>query len=99
MLILSWIALVVAGNLASSISGFLTQLPTFQARLPEILALSRGILVEDLGNVNDIDLRVDHIGYCLEVHAVALAKESLPVDVVCVVDDAGKQARVHPCPK
>ncbi len=36
--ILSWIALVVAGNLASSITGFVSQLPTFQARLPEILA-------------------------------------------------------------
>jgi predicted PurR-regulated permease PerM len=37
-LILSWIALVVAGNLAASIAGFVTQLPEFQARLPEILA-------------------------------------------------------------
>lgn len=42
--ILSWIALVVAGNLASSISGFITQLPTFQARLPEILAPLQGIV-------------------------------------------------------
>src|SRR3954452_3575862 len=36
--ILSWIALVVAGNLATSIGGFVSQLPTFQAQLPEILA-------------------------------------------------------------
>src|SRR6478735_7852163 len=36
--ILSWIALIVAGNLASSIAGFISQLPNFQARLPEILA-------------------------------------------------------------
>jgi len=36
--ILSWIALIVAGNLADSIAGFVGQLPTFQARLPEILA-------------------------------------------------------------
>lgn len=37
-LILSWIALVVAGNLANSIAGFVSQLPDFQARLPDILA-------------------------------------------------------------
>jgi predicted PurR-regulated permease PerM len=37
-LILSWIALVVAGNLANSIAGFVGQLPDFQARLPDILA-------------------------------------------------------------
>jgi predicted PurR-regulated permease PerM len=42
--ILSWIALIVAGNLASSISGFITQLPTFQARLPEILAPIQSIV-------------------------------------------------------
>ena len=35
---LSWITLVVAGSLASSIAGFVTELPSFQARLPEILA-------------------------------------------------------------
>lgn len=37
-LILSWIALIVAGNLANSIAGFISQLPNYQARLPEILA-------------------------------------------------------------
>lgn len=37
-LVLSWIALVVAGSLANSIAGFINQLPDFQARLPEILA-------------------------------------------------------------
>jgi len=42
--ILSWIALVVAGNLATSISGFVSQLPDFQARLPEILAPIQGAL-------------------------------------------------------
>jgi predicted PurR-regulated permease PerM len=36
--ILSWIALVVAGSLAGSIAGFISELPNFQARLPEILA-------------------------------------------------------------
>lgn len=30
------------------------------------------LLVEDRGNVDDIDVRVDPIGYWLEVHAVAL---------------------------
>jgi predicted PurR-regulated permease PerM len=35
---LSWILLLVAGSLASSIGNFIVQLPTFQARLPEILA-------------------------------------------------------------
>lgn len=37
-LVLSWIALVVAGNLATSIAGFVQQLPDFQNRLPDILA-------------------------------------------------------------
>ncbi len=35
---LSWIALLVAGSLATSIGNFIAQLPTFQAQLPEILA-------------------------------------------------------------
>ena len=35
---LSGITLVVAGSLASSIAGFVTELPNLQARLPEILA-------------------------------------------------------------
>lgn len=35
---LSWIILVVAGSLASSIAGFVTELPNLQARLPEVLA-------------------------------------------------------------
>ncbi|HEY7023940.1 MAG TPA: AI-2E family transporter [Candidatus Limnocylindrales bacterium] len=52
-IILSWIALVVAGNLASSISGFITQLPTFQARLPEILAPIQSI-VSSLGFQVDV---------------------------------------------
>jgi predicted PurR-regulated permease PerM len=43
-LVLSWIALVVAGSLANSIAGFISQLPTFQARLPEILAPIQGAL-------------------------------------------------------
>lgn len=41
---LSWIALVVAGSLASSIAGFITELPNFQARLPEILAPAQNTL-------------------------------------------------------
>jgi predicted PurR-regulated permease PerM len=44
-IILSWIALVVAGNLATSIAGFISQLPEFQSRLPEILAPLQGTLV------------------------------------------------------
>ena len=35
---LSWIVLISAGSLASSIAGFVTELPNLQARLPEILA-------------------------------------------------------------
>jgi predicted PurR-regulated permease PerM len=35
---LSWIILVVAGSLATSITSFIADLPDFQARLPEILA-------------------------------------------------------------
>lgn len=35
---LSWIILVVAGSLATSIGNFITELPDLQARLPEILA-------------------------------------------------------------
>ena len=42
--ILSWIALVIAGNLAGSITGFVAQLPDFQARLPEILAPTQNTL-------------------------------------------------------
>ena len=42
--ILSWIALIVAGNLASSISGFVSQLPDFQQRLPQILAPIQNLL-------------------------------------------------------
>ena len=36
--ILSVLALIIAGNLATSISGFVGQLPNFQAHLPDILA-------------------------------------------------------------
>lgn len=43
-LALSWIGLIVAGNLANSISGFVSQLPDFQARLPEILAPLQNLL-------------------------------------------------------
>ena len=35
---LSLLTLIVAGSLANSISGFINQLPSFEARLPEILA-------------------------------------------------------------
>ncbi len=59
--VLSWIALVVAGNLATSISGFVSQLPDFQARLPDILAPIQGTL-------NSLGFQVD---------AVQAAKELL----------------------
>jgi predicted PurR-regulated permease PerM len=36
--ILSWVVLVVAGSLATSIGNFIAELPTLQSRLPEILA-------------------------------------------------------------
>src|SRR4051794_370352 len=66
--ILSWIALVVAGNLASSIGGFVSQLPTFQARLPEILAPlqntlnSLGFQVDAVQAAKDILNNVSSIG-------------------------------------
>ncbi|HEY5474549.1 MAG TPA: AI-2E family transporter, partial [Candidatus Limnocylindrales bacterium] len=59
--VLSWIALVVAGNLATSISGFVSQLPDFQARLPDILAPIQGTL-------NSLGFQID---------AVQAAKELL----------------------
>lgn len=45
---LSWIILVVAGSLAGSIGSFVTELPSLQARLPEILAGLQGTL-QNLG--------------------------------------------------
>lgn len=45
---LSWITLVVAGSLASSIGNFVRDLPGLQARLPEILAGLQGAL-QNLG--------------------------------------------------
>lgn len=45
---LSWIILVVAGSLAASIGNFITELPSLQARLPEILAGLQGTL-QNLG--------------------------------------------------
>jgi predicted PurR-regulated permease PerM len=50
---LSWIVLVVAGSLASSIAGFVSELPDLQARLPEILAGLQGTL-QGLGFQIDI---------------------------------------------
>ncbi len=50
---LSWIVLVVAGSLANSIAGFVTELPNLQARLPEILAGLQGTL-QSLGFRLDI---------------------------------------------
>lgn len=41
---LSWVVLLVAGSLASSITGFVAELPTLQGRLPEILAPLQGTL-------------------------------------------------------
>lgn len=45
---LSWVILLVAGSLASSIGNFIAQLPDLQARLPEIIAPLQGTL-KDLG--------------------------------------------------
>jgi predicted PurR-regulated permease PerM len=45
---LSWIVLVVAGSLATSIGNFIVQLPDLQARLPEILSPIQGTL-QNLG--------------------------------------------------
>src|SRR3954451_17705953 len=60
--ILSWIALVVAGNLATSITGFVTQLPDFQARLPEILAPLQGGLVSLGFKINVVQAANDLLG-------------------------------------
>jgi predicted PurR-regulated permease PerM len=45
---LSWVILLVAGSLASSIGNFISELPNLQARLPEILAPIQGTL-ESIG--------------------------------------------------
>jgi predicted PurR-regulated permease PerM len=45
---LSWIALIVAGSLATSIGNFIVELPNLQARLPEILAPLQALL-QNLG--------------------------------------------------
>lgn len=41
---LGWVALVVAASLATSIGNFIAELPSFQARLPEIVAPLQGAL-------------------------------------------------------
>ncbi len=58
---LSLIALIVAGSLANSISGFINQLPSFQARLPDILAPFQNFLQ----------------GVGFQVDAVAIAQDLL----------------------
>jgi predicted PurR-regulated permease PerM len=60
--ILSWIALVVAGNLATSILGFLDQLPDFQARLPEILAPIQNTLTSLGFQINAVKAANDLLG-------------------------------------
>jgi predicted PurR-regulated permease PerM len=60
--ILSWIALIVAGNLANSIAGFVSQLPSFQARLPEILAPIQSAL-------NSLGFQIDAVNAAKELLA------------------------------
>ena len=43
---LGWLAIVIAGSLATSIQNFLVELPNLQARLPEILAPAQGTLAQ-----------------------------------------------------
>jgi len=59
---LSWVILVVAGSLAASIGNFITELPSLQARLPEILAPLQGTL-QDLG------FRVDLVAVAQDLFA------------------------------
>ncbi len=67
-IILSWIALVVAGSLASSIAGFVSQLPTFQSQLPEILAplqnalTSLGFQVDAVQAAKDVLSNLGNLG-------------------------------------
>jgi len=83
--ILSWIALVVAGNLASSIAGFVSQLPEFQSRLPEILAplqnglLSLGFRIDVVAAANELLGNLGSLGGDLVQPLTGLALFSLGI--------------------
>src|SRR4051812_1941030 len=83
--ILSWIALVVAGNLATSIAGFVSQLPEFQSRLPEILAplqgtlLSLGFQINVVAAANDVLNNLGNLGGDLVQPLTGLALFSLGI--------------------
>jgi predicted PurR-regulated permease PerM len=83
--ILSWIVLVVAGNLASSIAGFISQLPDFQARLPEILAplqnalSSLGFQVDAVQAAKDLLANLGNLGGDLVQPLTGIALFSLGI--------------------
>jgi predicted PurR-regulated permease PerM len=83
--ILSWIVLVVAGNLAASIAGFISQLPDFQARLPEILAplqnalSSLGFQVDAVQAAKDVLANLGNLGGDLVQPLTGIALFSLGI--------------------
>ena len=83
--ILSWIALVVAGNLANSIAGFVSQLPLFQSRLPEILAplqsalVALGFQIDVVAAANELLSKVGSLGGDLVQPLTGLALFSLGI--------------------
>ena len=59
---LSWVLLLVAGSLASSIGNFIVELPNLQARLPEILAPLQTALTNLGFQVNVVQAAQDLLG-------------------------------------
>ena len=65
---LGWGALVVAGSLANSIGNFITELPSLQARLPEIVAplqnglASLGFQIDVIGAAQELLVSLGNIG-------------------------------------
>jgi predicted PurR-regulated permease PerM len=82
---LSLIVLIVAGNLANSIGNFITQLPTLQARLPDILAgiqatlTNLGLQVDVVSAAQDLFARLGDLGDALVKPLTDLALFSLGI--------------------
>jgi predicted PurR-regulated permease PerM len=85
LVVIGWIALVVAGSLASSIGNFISELPTLQARLPEIVAplqntlSSLGFQVDVLAAAREILAGLGNIGDKLVQPLTELALFSLGI--------------------
>lgn len=85
LIALSWLVLVVAGSLASSITGFVSELPDLQARLPEILAgfqstlLNLGFQVDLVAAARDLLANLGDLGDTLVQPLTDLALFSLGI--------------------